>query len=223
MGVELRELAEHMRDQRWLDMRYDDELLQRVRIVEMIVRVEGEDIVLKQEWVNEDAEVKEDYFHRQRIEIDSEGIWKVMPTAYHVSEVQPRGIALTPQAVGDELAQAVLLAVQRSLKFVHHFDDKEWEEMYRCRWEISDARHQGIIVVYEMTDLPPDQICRGFGYKSPQPLMTARWKASISPHNQHESFREGIKRLAKLTEEFVPGQKPRRSVGFPRDYKPVVV
>lgn len=171
----LRVLAEHMRDGTWLDVRTEDGLLERVRITEIRVRVQGEDVIVRQDWLHE-----EDY-RRAEHALDSDVIWRVNPTTRKIADVTPfGGVTRTVQA-GEPAA--VIGAIVGTVVFTA---GGKAEELTSPRvgkepWELTNARHQGIYLAFEMTDLSGHDICTGyFGYKSQGPFLLARDKARHS-------------------------------------------
>lgn len=214
MGVELRELAEHMRDGHWLDIRHDQELIQRVRILQIVVRLETEDIVLRQEWLDEDA-ADEDYYHRQLITIDSDGIWKVRPSTVHPSEVKPHGtLPPPPEAQSDELQERVASVVlDAAAKHYGIARDALVQESHYL-----PARQVTMLVVYEMTDLSPHDIAtRHFEYKSQTPLISARDKIGWA-RDAHVTKANVVKLSGRVDGMLAP-LRARRTKPFPRDYK----
>lgn len=187
----LAQLAEHMRDGRWLELRTDDGTLHRVRITEIRVYPKGDDIVLRQEWLTE----KDEFRHRE-IVMDSEAIWRATPVKMRVSEVKPPVI----ERVGDPTR--VLGEIVNVLIADTNFTTGELLNPNSGRMDsrMVDARHSGVLLLYEMTDLSTVEAAAHFGYKSQQPFLTARWKMNMGkPHTSehHQRFAKDTKRRAR--------------------------
>lgn len=212
------QLAEWMRDGKWLDMRVDVDdvgVLQRVKIVEILVRMEDEQIYVHQEWLDRD-----DHKHTTTIIIeDAEAIWDCGPTQVSLLDVKPlRSQPEPPQprrpveedeldAVTKHITDAVLAACKLAFGV---------DPLDPWTWKVSHHRHQCIIVMYETTNLTASAICRKvFDYASPTPFVSARYKMD------DDGFRTGCETIIKLLDlRVVP--KPRTTRRFPADYKPVI-
>lgn len=185
----LAQLAEYMRDGKWLNLQTEDGVLVRVRITELRVYTQSEDIVLRQEWLDE----REEFQHRQVI-IDSESVWKATPIKMSVSEVPAPvetrvadkdavfGHILNVLIADTGLTTGVITAGGKGDNPPEHVN----------------ARHCGLVLLYEMTDLDPREVCERFGYKSPQPLVTARQKMTFSqPVEAERKWRQDVQRRAR--------------------------
>lgn len=220
--VPLYVLGAYMRDGTWLDIRTEDGPAYRVRIVEIVVRVQSEDVRFMQEWLehldDEGAEVKR---VRHYINVDSDTIWKVEPSRYHIDEVQPHGFKIeTPKLPQNEERMHVVLTTV--IKTALTLNDLKLEELRQAYdRQTLPVRKAVMIVTYEMSDLSPPQICEALGYKSQMPLQTARWDVSNSRARNHVWLRESALRLGKLCDQQLDFQA-RRSEPFPSDYSPVL-
>lgn len=183
----LSKLAEHMRDGRWLHLQTEDGALVRVRITEIRVYTQGEDIVLRQEWLDGAQE-----FQHRQVVIDSESIWKATPIKMTVSEVPPPletrvadcvevfGVILNVLIADTGLTTGQLTAGGRG--------DNPAPQV--------EARHCGLVLMYEMTNESPQSVCERFGYGSPTAWHHARAKMQSQP-GFYEDFRKDTKRRAR--------------------------
>jgi hypothetical protein len=185
----LRELAENMRDRKWVDMRVDGiGVLQRVRIIEIRVKAEGEDIVVRQEFLDLD-----DFVVCTHV-VDADAIWRVLPTNYHTEQVEPYGRrrprtelpsaprARWPTPLWPGERAMVVAAVKYEVA-------RETGCSLSTALELStiDAKHRAVLLTYELTDLAAYEVCACFGYHSTSPLglparaklNNATWRASI--------------------------------------------
>lgn len=214
-------LGRYMQEGTWLDVRTGDGVIQRVRVLEIVVRVKTEEVRFRQEWL-----VDEEDFYKQEIVLDSEDIWRVTETNYHIMEVQPYGLAKRATPVGvnsgetetSAFAQLVVETVVKAAQFLYQINYTDLMESND--WVILNRRHACLLVVYEMTDLSPRTICVShFKYRSQQPLLTARDK--VRPGTGTD-FEADVRRLGKLCDQQLLPDKHRRSVPYPRDYTPVL-
>lgn len=219
--VSLAVLAEHLRDGTWLDLRTEDGLVQRVRVTEIIVSVDHDDVRLFQQWFDDDYS-----FNKRSFAIDAEAIRRVQPTAcQRVSEVVPWVADMrddtTPVIFNAETEQELLQCVLASALFM--FDVKLNE--LRATREIGPTevtqRYACLIVLYEMSNLHPKDICEALGYSkgSVQALISARY--DMCGANPVQERIDATKRLGKLVDQRMP-RKCRTSRAFPRDYSPLL-
>jgi hypothetical protein len=227
----LQVLARHMLDGRWVDVRTDEGLICRVRITEIVVRAQGEDIRLRQEWLDgPDDKVRR---IRQEIVVDADAIWKVLPTNYHIEQVQPWKTKKTggPRSpVPDETAQTIVTQVIETALFLYQTTKKDLIE----EGNASPRRYVAMLVIFEMTDISVFDICtKHFGYHSPTPMVSAQYRlrSGLEGH-RNETFvtPENIRRLADLVDQALEPQAAREgrteryrsSRVFPNDYTPVL-
>lgn len=190
--VPLDQLAAHMRDGKWLSLQTENGLLERVRIIEIRVYVQSEDIVLRQEWIDE----REEFQHRQLV-IESESIWKAWPIKMSVNDVKPP--VQTRAADVDQVFGVILSVLVAETSFTTG-DLTAGGTRGKQAQPLADARQSGIVLLYEMTDLEPLDACQRFGYRSPQPLHTARWKMDTNrahPTGSAAEFRKATKHRAR--------------------------
>lgn len=218
--VPLGVLAEHIRDQTWLDMRVIEVgTCQRVQITQLNICRERDEVVVRQKHA-----VDDDALATDTLTFDAEDIRWVRETEVALADVTPVSIAvrvpsLTRAAVGPGAAAAMPHAsderviVGRAVLIVSEHTGFSHTEIGRfCGWEedysIARARHLAIWLIYEMTDLPATVICEAFGYVSTTPLSSASDKA------RNAAFRADLEAIAeKLKKELLKtiGRVPRRS------------
>lgn len=217
--VPLHVLAAYMRDGTWLDIRTEDGPVHRVRIIGIVVRVRGDDVRFRQEWLEHlDDERKEVKRCSHVLDIDSEAIWKIEPTHYHVDEVEPYGlkIELPPMPLQtDEMQKEVLVTVLRATVTTFNVSMNELRSVRD--WESIDARYTGMLVVFEMTNLSATQIAEAFGYKSQTPLLSA---CHDLKHNRRKGLRDSMKRIARVVESQITFKARRQYL--PGNYSPVL-
>lgn len=191
--VGLAVLAEALRDGTWLDMRIVEgraATLERVRVDAIIVRRADEEIELSQESaeLNDGEQVVFTSNHR----VPAEAIRWARPTAFNdATEVRAYNPAtatgerpdpdLYLAAVAVASAQSSVLDGETVLRLAREGD---------LHW-----RYWLMLVVKETTDLAPGQITRLFGYRSPQPLVSARRKYARDGQDMRE-----LKRIVKRVE-----------------------
>lgn len=187
--VPLHRLAQFMRDGSWLEMQTEDGKLTRVRITEIRVYVSGEDVVLRQEWLDDEEE-----FHHREIVVESDAIWRAWPIKMPLGKVPPP--PHVPRS-GDPVT--VFGHVLNVLIADTGFTTGELTVVGDGRQPpgLTDARHSGIVLLYEMTDESPTWAAGCFGYKSQQPLLTARSKMGARASHYHD-FVQDTRRRAKL-------------------------
>ncbi len=216
--VPLGVLAEYLRDGTWLDLRTEDGLVQRVRITEIIVRVEGEDVRLFQQWFDEDCS-----FNKRTFTLDAEAIRKVRPTTcQRVSDVVPWDGDLNrvaPAIFNAEFEQELLQCVLKSAMFMFSVKLDELRNARNFAPGPVTQRYACVIVLYETSNLEPKAICEALGYASVQALVSARCDM-CSPHPVQERI-DAVKRLGKLVDQRMP-MRCRTSRAFPDDYSPVL-
>lgn len=171
-------LAEHLRDKRWVDLRVDapiarDRLVMRVRIVEIRVLVEREDIIVRQEWLEKDE------FYHEVHKFDGDAIWRAVPTNYHIEQVKPYGrttVAQTGQpAPMSEATKGRIFAT--TCRLLEKETGLPFDTIAKATsvYRGCEARHIALIVLYELTDDDPLTLCKRFGYASQTPFLSARY------------------------------------------------
>lgn len=192
----LAQLAAHMRDGTWLDVRTDDGLLQRVRITEIRVYVHGEDIIFRQEWFT-----PEDDFRHRQVPVESEAIWRVNPSRTELRDVKlPPGCESRPGDPEDVCRVALLvvggeMGISADVLCGGEFRGRQLQS-------VVDARHCCLLILHQMTDEGPVETAQRLGYKSQQPLLTALWKMTRrNPAELESRFRREVRRRAKLVRD----------------------
>lgn len=205
-------LAEYMRDGTWLDVRTDETLITRVRIVEMIVRVRGEDIVLRQEWFDAEQE-----WRKQQFVVDADTIWKVLPTNYKLEVVEPHGVQLPPGEMTEDQATHILDLIVKAALFMFSLTPEEFSSKTAVnKWANIDARYACMAVSWELTELGENEITHRCGYKSPMPLHSARQSIFIKPFD--DARRDSAQRLARLVVNQRHHTYRRRAEWWPPNY-----
>lgn len=182
-------LAEYMRDGKWLDMQTESGKLQRVRVTEIRVRTQGEDVMLRQEWLT-----AEGVFRHRELAIDSDCIWRATPVTRNIGDVEgPRELAGDAEHVFGVIVN-VLIADTGFTTGQLTSGGKQG----RLDAKIVNARHSGLVMQYEMTDDDPLKVCERFGYMSPQALNTGLQKMdNRGGHDHLEAFKRDTKRRAR--------------------------
>lgn len=215
-------LAEALRDGTWLDVRTDEHTIMRVRIIEIVVRTQGEDVVFRQEWLDSEQE-----FQKAQFAIDSDAIWRIVKSSYKVDEVMPYEYAPSAHVakrVSNGEERRIIDAVNSSACYLFQEDPKEFVSNYggKGTWNLVNHRHVAIIVIYEMTNMSPTAICtKAYGYKSQGPWLTAAWKAKVGPGRDSKAFCDSVRRLGELVDSKLC-ERFRRSDRFGHDYQPVL-
>lgn len=228
-------LAEAMRDGMWLDVRTDDTTIMRVRIMEIIVRTKGEDIVFRQEWLNRAEE-----FEKRQFAIDSDAIWRVVKSQYKIEDVKPYGVtedgewsdaqkSLYGALDSNVTNKIVATVVHAALVLFDHKPENFFAGARGTESNMVTHRHATIIVLYEMTNLSPHYICTDvMKYDSVQPFVTARDKMTVTNYAQSDArrmkhittFRETVTRLGDLADKQLVQHYRRTNV--PDDYQAVL-
>lgn len=186
--VPLHEIAGHLRDGAWLDMRvFDAErewiTLENVKVTEYVIRQHNEQVTVVQAWADED-----DSMIRQELALDAEAIRWVRPTEYDPTTVTPYE-SFAPEVTGDEWQAILLTAAQEQ--------DCTVEELIgRMREGTISARYMVILLAFHATDMAPDDICRRVGYASPQPFHSARFK-----YREDNEFKNRLRLMVMLARQ----------------------
>lgn len=188
--VALPEIASHLRDGTWLDVRvYDEErdfiTLENVRVTEYVIRRHNEQVTVVQQWAGPD-----DAMRRQELALDVEAIRWTRPTAHDPTTVTPYDSTVTVEPT-DDAWSVILQACAEHEGYSNEQGAAELrpEAFKRSVLDHSESgsigfRHLVIVVAYHVTEWSPDVICRDVGYKSAQPLLTAvyKWQKADGPH-----------------------------------------
>lgn len=228
--MNLRVLGEHLRDGTWLDMEvcaidYVGKppaaiVLERVKIVKIIVRTLGEDLFLTQQWVNENDRRVED-----ELTFDAEAIRRCEPTSVSLLDVRPHKtvvVALPPLTDEDQLGVARVAIEEGALMFAQEIDHLASSFGGRGTWDLVHSRHKVIVVIYETTDLSPERICNNlFGYRSAGPFLLAVSKARRYPSRGQDTATEAFRAdVAVLGTRVALRRGVTRRRQLPHDYQP---
>lgn len=179
--VPLATLGQAMKDTAWLDMRileYGN--VPRVRVQSILVTPSNDIVELYQEYG------EEDYRH---LEVDSEDIMAALPSCFERADV-PEPVDPIPADPGFredrygrryELkpeAKALFPIIRRAVfdQFSAPTDamEKQWLDPNEGLYSFSTyVRYALLILLYELTELPKDDVYRTIGYHSPQPMLSA--------------------------------------------------
>ncbi len=202
---ELRALAQFILEQSWLDMRVLGlGLFERVRIDALVIRRDDDELVVVQQWL-----CNEGLAEREHV-IRVEDVVRCKPTIFTVEDVTPwvRAPLLTKGlALGDShewlvartavcFTEGVTEAEMAAFMADPYGRARDAEGQRRI-----DTRHLVVLVMYEISTEPDLDICRRAGWKSVQPMLTARWKfAKEKPHGkpQHGRFARALERAEQL-------------------------
>lgn len=198
---DIRQLAEALADETWLDaLVVDVGMLQRVRVVAIHISRETESVTFRQHYKPdpEDPEVA-----ALEIDIGCDDIIYIKDTKLQSVDEVPRTEPPTPEqqangleAMKDAAIQAVVdvtggttLALVRSLAAGGN----------QARQDMVDRRHLVLWAMFEMSDLKPDSLCWELGWKSPMPFQSARWK--FTGKDANEKWAGTIKAVVKKARE----------------------
>jgi hypothetical protein len=220
-AVSLQELARHMRDGRWLDVRTDEGPIYRVRIVEMVVRVQSEDIVFRQEYLDGSGK-----FAVQQFPVESDAIWKTMTTKVRIEDVQPYGITVVAPEDGEDggghvvpitdgQQQRLLETVLKGALYLNNLTLGELRHNPERQHLV--PRYVAMLVLYEMSNLAHGQITEALGYASITPLLEAMKERS----RDKSPLPDGVRRLGDLVDNQLAPVR-YRSAKLSPSYKPVL-
>lgn len=184
------EIASHLRDGTWLDVRvYDEEqdfiTLENVRVTEYVIRRHNEQVTVVQQWAGPD-----DAMRRQELALDVDAIRWTRPTTHDPTTVTPYDSQVAALPTDD--AWGVI--IQACAEHEGYGNEQGAAELRPAAFKRSVLdhseggsvafRHLVIMVAYHVTEWTPDEICKDVGYKSPQPLLTAhyKWANADGPH-----------------------------------------
>lgn len=174
------ELAQHLRDATWLDMRVVDVgTCERVRINQLNIGRERDEIVVEQQWWDE--VIGDDEIHVETITrtFDAEDVRWLRETQVEISDVKPMELAekTVVAASPQHLVAEIIRTVAYLTEGVSEQDLRSGTKQTGC----IRPRQEAMWLAYAMTDLPPSDICTlHFGYASQQPLLTVNQKLNYA-------------------------------------------
>lgn len=189
--VELHELAEHMRDGTWLDMRVIEHgTIERARVEAIIVRRDDEEIELLQEHMLDGV------VHQANVRVSADAIRWMKPSGFDLVDVEVR----RPKPPTEVDNTAVTNAIKDLIVFLYK-DHAHWPIGSRAALEKAFAtpgnghtwtgvRHVFVWLMKNYTDgIDALDICKMAGYRSVMPLQSARWKYSGTGKDAEEAKR----------------------------------
>lgn len=218
------ELAKAMAYEEWLDMRVVGlGTAERVRVHAIVIYREREEVELFQEYVSDDSST----VGSSTVRVEAENIWWARPTVFELGDVHP----LVPPASAnvnneyDQIPGALLTAACRAVAENVGMDYQEFSTLFagspqsQTRSTTSSLgpftrlRYQVMWIVWEVTDLPDDVICRCCGWRSKQPFVSARYLYSeyhsgayVGKPEYAALFRQLVRRTREIS-----GRQWRRS------------
>lgn len=167
--VALPEIAAHLRDGTWLDVRvYDVDqewiTLENVKVTEYVIRRHNEQVTVVQAWADDD-----DSMLRQELALDAEAIRWVRPTEKDPTTARPYNQIAVIETDGDEWSAILTVVASEQNCEVSELVDRMAEGLI-------SARYLTILLAYHATNMDPLDICKKVGYASVQPLHSAHWK-----------------------------------------------
>lgn len=210
--VDLRELACHLRDGTWLDLRVVEHgTVERARVTGIIVRADHEELELEQEH-SFNGEVQTSVLN-----YPADSVRWARPSVFSLEDVEIRHPKATDASVDD---QRVIDAAKDLLIFL--FKDSQWTPL-KNRKDVEKlmvaspyggtgchARHVFVWTVWRFGsgEISPTDICKMAGYKSPMPLQSARWKFS----DRRDDYKDDMAAIDKAMA--ARGFKPVRGDGI---------
>lgn len=194
-------LAEHLRDETWLDVRVCDlhSPLERVRIEEIVIRRDIDNVVFVQEIMGGEEVTL------TRHVVDGESIMYANPTVFALEDVQPPKaprVKLQPsEKFGKGLEPDEFSILVRVVRAMEHYtslrDSSQVLELLRDTPERAAVwvRHWALWGLYELTDLSPVRCCVALGYASPQPWYSTQvdWRQDEASAVKMRMLREYVK------------------------------
>lgn len=186
--IALPEIASHLRDGTWLDMRVYDEIhdwitLENVKVTEYVIRRHNEQVTVVQAWAGHD-----DSMQRQELALDVEAIRWAKPTEHDPTTVTPYAMRVMVEPTDDAWGVIVQACAEHE-GYCSETGELSVQEFKRLVLTHGDDgslafRHLVILVAYHVTRWTPDEICKDVGYRSCQPLITAasKWSRKKEPH-----------------------------------------
>lgn len=187
--VPLNEIAGHLRDGTWLDVRvFDDErdwiTLENVKVTEYVIRRHNEQVTVVQQWAAED-----DSMQRQEMALDAEAIRWVRPTEHDPTTVTPYETFRVVVDGGDEWGIVLQVVAQEQNCEVS-------ELVGRLEEGLISARYLTIMLAFHATEMAPEEICKRVGYASVQPFHSARHK-----YREDNDFKNRLRLMAMVARQ----------------------
>lgn len=190
--VELNVLAEHLRDEDWLDLRVVEHgIMERVLVEGVVIYRDSEDVDVRQDWVVNGVVQTANYL------VSRDKIMVCRPTSFEVEDVTP--VRLKAAAI-QGVKEGRWAMVKEAAKSVLAMD----EETFTYALDGIPLRYMLITAMYEISDESDLEICRRIGYMSLQPMISARYKVKT------EGWVDNVRRIVALCEEN----------GYPRQDRP---
>lgn len=173
-------IATAIRDESWLDMRVCDMgRLDRVRIEQLRVHRERDELVVSQKWLEDGEDLRNDEYL-----LDMEDVIWLRDTRVALENVKPftRPTAMHV-APADVNAKKIIDEIVRSQ--VHLTAGLTEAQLRGGSKQTAPTviwpRQEALFMAYEMTDESPVDICeKHFGYASQQPLLTVWQKLAYA-------------------------------------------
>jgi hypothetical protein len=152
-------------------------VLERVRVVEIVVQRDKDQLAVEQELLEDDGMAS---IYRHLIECDS--IMYARPTVFELADVTPVEPVVKIErddswAKGLSRFQVTILEeAVRSIAIVRELTGgpTALAETIKTRQAAPWVLHMSLWTLYELTDLSPRDCCVAVGYASPQPFHTMR-------------------------------------------------
>lgn len=178
-------VAEHMRDETWLDVKVVGEpVLERVRLVQIIVNRHEDYLVFTQERPGADENGKLETIEVEH-KVDAEDVMYLKPTIFELADITPRerervvtvGGRAFPLGDGfnaDEnhvLFAAISLIANDLRTPVPEILDRVDKDFFSFSTRI---RYSLLWLVYEFTECSTLKVCHALGYSSITPYLSAK-------------------------------------------------
>lgn len=204
--VSLAALAEALRDLSWLDMRVVGyRHVERVRVVSITINREQDFMQVYQEWPDEEEGVATKTWY-----VDCEDVMWCRPTVFELADVtmMAENVGAGPRKPDDSFEWWL---TKMSVRYTESLTEEQLDEIIAMVYgngrqkapttqPVIDIRHLMLLVMYEITEDTEMDICQGLGYKSVQPMMTARWKAK-GDSAAHHKFQARVAKAVKRAEK----------------------
>lgn len=194
--VPLHTLAEHLRDETWLDMAVVDRRpLQRVQVTNINVMRDRDEVTVVQVIQEEEGRTTAE------VAFDAEDLRWCKPTTARPEDIVPLEV-VESEPDADTAFAVIRREVISALKFVHVCSESELLNGSG----FSLARQRGIRLLYELTNFPTTRLAEEIGYKSP-----GMYPQALSRTTRAEEV-EAIRTMVMLIDNRL-GRKPRRYEG----------
>jgi hypothetical protein len=184
--VALDELAAHLRDETWLDLRVVEVgTVERAQVNAIIVRRDFEEIELRQEHMF-DGVVTE-----ANMTVSADAIFWARPTCFELIDVE----IAKPKRPSEVDDKKVINAVKDLLVFLYKNDKRTpLESRAAVERMLKTNGHTFIwlIMRYGSGELDNLDVCKMAGYKSPMPWQSAKWKFN---RDDNKNLRKNLDKL----------------------------